>query len=300
MKLTIAVLTMNRCDQVIDALNSCLSCSLPENTEIIILDNASTDQTLEKLESYKKINVNQTIYIHHSDTNLGVGGGRNHLFSLASGEYVYFMDDDAIIAEDSRKSFFVDTVHFMDEHEKVASVTTSIYDELLGTSRTTAYHGKKIYGMDSSFIFLGGSHFLRKSAFSSPLYLNLKYGAEEFYPSICAIDKGYYHVVNNSIRIIHKPRINKWTDGSDELKEILIKNSANVYATKKILYPAILSPILFMGYYARKVVYLAKYSGASKKADILAKEIIMENPLRKKIAISTVFRMIRDYGLSVL
>ena len=49
-KLTIAVLTMNRCQQLIEALDSCLACRLPESTEFVVLDNGSEDDTPREME----------------------------------------------------------------------------------------------------------------------------------------------------------------------------------------------------------------------------------------------------------
>ena len=44
-KLTIAVLTMNRAEQMRHAIESCLNCVLPSRTQFVIVDNASTDHT---------------------------------------------------------------------------------------------------------------------------------------------------------------------------------------------------------------------------------------------------------------
>ena len=45
MKLSICVVTMNRANQLSEALQSCLLCELPRETEFVIIDNASTDHT---------------------------------------------------------------------------------------------------------------------------------------------------------------------------------------------------------------------------------------------------------------
>ena len=50
MKLSIAVVTMNRSIQLIEALDSCLTCNLPNDTEFVIIDNASTDDTEQKVK----------------------------------------------------------------------------------------------------------------------------------------------------------------------------------------------------------------------------------------------------------
>lgn len=43
--LSIAVITWNRSRQLAEALKSCFACNLPENTEFVIIDNGSTDDT---------------------------------------------------------------------------------------------------------------------------------------------------------------------------------------------------------------------------------------------------------------
>ena len=43
MDLSICVVTMNRANQLKEALESCLACELPIKTEFVIIDNASCD-----------------------------------------------------------------------------------------------------------------------------------------------------------------------------------------------------------------------------------------------------------------
>lgn len=43
--LSIVVITWNRSKQLAEALGSCFACDLPEDTEFVIIDNASTDDT---------------------------------------------------------------------------------------------------------------------------------------------------------------------------------------------------------------------------------------------------------------
>lgn len=296
-KLTIAVLTMNRADQLREAIESCVACVLPTSTQFIIVDNASTDHTKEVVESLKEKILYPVVY-HREDTNRGVGGGRSILFSLAEGEYIYFLDDDAIINPACKEIFFSESIGYLDECREVASLTTQIEDEIFGLSRTETKQTKTIGGKPISLIYCGGSHFLRKSCFSSPLYFDLQYGSEEYLPAICAIDKGFYHVIDNEISIIHKPKVNKWVDGTERMKNILIKCVANVYATKKLLYPFIYYPILKLGYERRCKQYLSTYPGAKKESDESVKQLVKINKV-KKIKMSTVIRMYRDFGLTV-
>ena len=45
MKLTIGLVTMNRERQVAEAIQSCLQSNLPNDTEFVVINNASTDNT---------------------------------------------------------------------------------------------------------------------------------------------------------------------------------------------------------------------------------------------------------------
>lgn len=298
-KLTIAVITMNRSDQLVQALESCLACDLPENMQFVILDNASTDNTAQIIENFAVAHPAVNINYYHSDSNLGVGGGRSVAFDKSEGEYVYFLDDDAIIDPACRKAFFVNSLAYMDTHKKVASVTTQIYDEVFGYGRTENILEKNtIDGKPLMYFYYGGSHFLRKSCFDSPLYMPLRYGAEEYLPSIRAIDKGFYHVFDKSIQIIHKPKVNKWVDGSEKMRRVQICGAAVVYATKKMLYPTVFKPLLWAGYARRCRMYLREYPGAKQEANAMVRQIVKENKT-KKIRISTVIRMYKDFGLTV-
>ena len=299
-KLTIAVITMNRCDQLIEALESCVACDLPENTQFVIVDNASNDATSATIEAFIEKYPEREIQYRYSDVNLGVGGGRSRAFELAKGEYVYFLDDDAVIAEDCRKTFFVDTLDYLDINKNVASLTTRIYDEMLLCDREVEGSNKtRIDGMPIIFKFLGGSHFLRRSCFEVPLYFDIKYGCEEYAPSIKTQNAGYYHVFDEHIYIVHKPKVNKWIKGTAEEEYVESCGCAARYATKKMLYPLIFHPLLWMGYKRRCNMYLSQYPGAKKKTDRMGRDIIKSNRT-EKISFSCVIKLFKEFGLTVL
>lgn len=65
MKLSIALVTMDREEQLINAINSCLSCELPAKTEFVIIDNCSKDNT-EKVVKEFFLLVNIHIYMKNN------------------------------------------------------------------------------------------------------------------------------------------------------------------------------------------------------------------------------------------
>ncbi|MBR2339944.1 MAG: glycosyltransferase family 2 protein [Clostridia bacterium] len=296
-KLTVAVLTMNRSEQLREAIDSCLDCKLPEKTEFVIIDNASTDNT-ESVVLELMAKTEYDVVYSRQEKNLGVGGGRAVAFDRARGEYVYFLDDDAIISENCRDTFFSDTVSYLDGHPRVASLTTHIHDEIFGDERMDVMTDIPCEGKLMAFFFLGGSHFLRHSCFTSPLCLNVIYGAEEYLPSIRAIDNGFFNVYDPEISIIHKPRINKWSGNSETSFDVKARAIAVPYATKRLLYPKILAPILWLGYRRRISRHIASSPSAKATAKTIVAEILKNNK-QKKIKFSTVTGMYKHFGSTV-
>lgn len=64
-----------------------------EGTEIIIVDDCSTDGSYERLCEYKNM-TNLNLHIEKNETNLGPGPSRNKGIALAKGEYITFLDAD--------------------------------------------------------------------------------------------------------------------------------------------------------------------------------------------------------------
>lgn len=83
-------------------IESCLSQDLNKNEyEIIIVNDGSTDSTLEIAQSYKSKNSN--IYIL-SQTNQGLSMARNNGLKIAKGKYIWFIDSDDYIAKNCLKT----------------------------------------------------------------------------------------------------------------------------------------------------------------------------------------------------
>lgn len=68
--------------------------NLPEDGEIIIFDNNSTDDTLKKLEKFEK-----SIVLIKSSQNIGFSKGNNKAAQKATGEYLFFLNPDSVIVD---------------------------------------------------------------------------------------------------------------------------------------------------------------------------------------------------------
>ena len=80
-------------------LDSILENANSNDIEIICIDDASTDNSLGILNQYIKCNNN--IYLHQNKKNIGVSDCRNIGLDLATGDYIWFVDGDDVIAPGS-------------------------------------------------------------------------------------------------------------------------------------------------------------------------------------------------------
>ena len=96
MTLSIIICSYNRASYISDALTSLYNQSSElDNFEVIIVDNNSTDNTKEVYAIWRQTNTNgQFTFI--SETQQGASFARNTGAAIAKGEWVCFMDDDAV------------------------------------------------------------------------------------------------------------------------------------------------------------------------------------------------------------
>lgn len=294
--LSIVIVTMNRKAQLLEALESCVECSLPDGVEFIVIDNASTDGTDTAVAGFFADRKGYSWIYKFLPENKGVGGGRNEGVDIAQGGYIYFLDDDAVIDDACKDSFFIKAIEIMDNKPTVATLTTRIWDEMLQCDRLVIPSKEtKVNGHSIISMFLGGSHFIRRAAFDQTIYPEFKYGFEEIIPSFHSIDKGLCNLYVPELAIIHKPIVNKWADGSRYRNDIVIKNIAGIFASKYLLYPVIFRPLLFAAFIARWYIHLRKCTGAFNDCYALFKSQT-EGVRIRKIRSATVIKILREFG----
>lgn len=133
MRIDISVIipTYNRKQLVVEAVNSALT-QEPENYEIIVVDDGSTDGTIELLESLKlPINIIKK-------QNGGVSSARNAGIKQAKGRYIAFLDSDDLWLPGILNSQY----NFLQSHPAIPLVYTdqhiNVQGKLLDTSRFSA------------------------------------------------------------------------------------------------------------------------------------------------------------------
>lgn len=298
MKLSIVVITMNRANQLREALQSCLACELPKETEFVIIDNASTDNT-DCIVNETLKNCGYGFFYEKLPENLGVGGGRNYAYEKACGEYTYILDDDAVIDCENDPRFFIKSIEILDNNTDVVTLTTQIYDTAWQKNRLELGGPIISEGLYKCKMFCGGSHFLRRSFYKAAPYLPNKYGYEEIPPSLAAMDAGKINAFCPELLIIHKPAVDKWDWNDEKNHDLLVKDIALPYAIKRMMYPAIVAPLLWLANEVRIKRLGVKIDNGKKRIKEVKKTFMREYPIKKKIKLSTLIRIFEDFKLSV-
>ncbi|MBO5315039.1 MAG: glycosyltransferase [Clostridia bacterium] len=298
MRLSICVITMNRAEQLKEALGSCLACELPKETEFVVIDNASTDHTEQAVRETLG-ECGYPYYYEKLSENLGVGGGRNYAYEKACGEYAYMLDDDAVIDSEKDDRFFIKAVEILDSQTDIVTLTTQIYDTAWKKDRVETRGPAVSDGLYKCLMFCGGSHFLRRSFYKEPPYLPNKYGYEEIPPSLRAMNAGKLNAFCPSLLIIHKPAVNKWDFNDEKNHALLVKGISLPYAIKSMMYPKVALPFLKLAAKRRIKMYLQNVKDGDAKVKEAARRFCEEYPIKEKISLFTVFRMFKDFKLSI-
>ena len=90
---TIGLTTFNAVNSIEVALDSAFSQTW-HPIEVVIVDDASSDGTVERLYEFARLQ--PKIRVFSNSPNSGVAVARNHILSIARGEFVAFFDDDDI------------------------------------------------------------------------------------------------------------------------------------------------------------------------------------------------------------
>jgi len=111
--LSIVIVNFNTSDYTIQCLDS-IAENPPEcNYEIVVVDNASTDGSADRLEEQYNY-----ILLIRSPNNRGIAGGNNLGIKASSGRYVLLLNNDTIVNSRSLNAM----VEFLDNHQDAGAV----------------------------------------------------------------------------------------------------------------------------------------------------------------------------------
>ena len=115
--LSVVTVTYNN-EEIIDVYINSLLKNLPHQSEVIILDNNSTDKTPQILRARKDIKLIE------SKQNLGFSKGNNLAVKSAKGEYLFFLNPDTEVLDDAIRRL----LSFMSEHSDAGIVAPKLIE----------------------------------------------------------------------------------------------------------------------------------------------------------------------------
>ena len=285
-KLSITIATYNRPQAVIRAIESCFSCKdIPY--EIIIWDNHSDPENMRIVSDYCAKSECVLRY-YYSDYNKGPGGGKNEAWKKSRGEYVFFMDDDAVIVSDN---YFSRLIDYMEMHPHVGIAYTTIYEPETGKYYDCEYTYVNAQKETEKIAFLGGAHIIRRSAvYCENLYpRKTTFGSEESYASLHIWDNNFQvHKIEDLI-VHHLPEQYNRYLGKERDRAFIL----SAYAMKKLTYPKLLQPLAY-------IFFLLHLRKNNLKYDAFCKEWVASNFCVEdiqRISYSCLFNLAKKFGL---
>ncbi|MBR1807875.1 MAG: glycosyltransferase family 2 protein [Paludibacteraceae bacterium] len=109
------------------------------NTEIIILDDCSTDNSLQIITHYQQQHPQLSLHLYQNNTNRGVGYTKQRLIELAQGDYFIFVDPDDTITPDCLQTLL--NAHLQAEYS-ITYATHWLCDEQLKPLRVSDWAGE--------------------------------------------------------------------------------------------------------------------------------------------------------------
>jgi len=235
---SVILLTRNRIHDLRKALES-LSFFEERNWELVLVDNASGEETRKEMTSLLERLAFQNVKLVLLDENLGVAGGRNIGIERASGKYLFFLDDDAQIIE---KDFLTRCKKHFDDNCEIGVLACNIVNTTTG--RLQIGRRFKHKGVDCVLTFRGGGCVIRNDLFRSgmlPLFPpTLFYGAEEEFLSYIVYDLGLIIRLCFDLVVLHNPS----SSTRLERKRVVYNGIVN---------KAVINTLLFPEEYARKI-----------------------------------------------
>ncbi|MGN0366686.1 MAG: glycosyltransferase family 2 protein [Suilimivivens sp.] len=175
---TVIIPTYNRANMVCECIDSILK-STYSNLEVIVVDNCSTDRTLELLK--ERYTGEAQVRVLELKENLMAAGGRNEGIKKAQGDYLLFVDNDNIVSSDMIELL----VKEMERDENVG---------LVGPLSINKYFG------DTIWLASGDYHFF--SSRPKTLYAGKK-------PEDITLEKKYSTCYSPNIMMVSKEVIEK-------------------------------------------------------------------------------------------
>ena len=229
------IIPIYNAQEYINTLANSLSCQTLQDFEIVFVDDGSTDSTVNILEDYAAKDSKVKIF---KQQNQGQGSARNKGIAEATGEYIYFADQDDWIDSDlfevaynKAKEFDADIVELFHVYEYGIKSQPHTLDYTLPENQSFDYKINKKYLFGTSFA--GWSKFVKRDLVISA---NIKFSEcrslEDYIytvkakinaKKIISIEKPNYHYVVRADSDLYSKKSYKMeaVTALNELKEYL-------------------------------------------------------------------------------
>lgn len=180
--LSIVILSFNRKGDLESNIPLILQFSEAADWEVVVVDNGSTDGSVEFLKSSASGRSN--VHLILNSGNLGVAGGRNAGWEKSSGDFILNIDDDAFVDFDGICSM----LQFMLDHPEVGVISPKIIHRI--TLASQCDHGSVPVEISN---FHGACHLVRRSVYSAVGGIDdlCSFGGEELDYSIRVRNAGF-------------------------------------------------------------------------------------------------------------
>jgi len=201
-KVSIIVITYNAKDDLKECLASLENQNYNEK-EILVINDASTDDTLNFLKHYKT-QTSMEMTVISNERNLGVAGARNVGIQHAGGDIIAFMDSDCV----ADPNWVLELVKEF-KHKDIAAVGGSIFDGHISNIWELVRKGHDYVARSEGYVpFIKGcnmsfdTNVLKKYMFND----EIKYGYEDLLLCDYLIDDGYRILYRPEAVVHHKHR----------------------------------------------------------------------------------------------
>ncbi|WP_407413267.1 glycosyltransferase family 2 protein [Methanobrevibacter sp.] len=113
MDLSVVIVNYQTFELTKNTINSILKYDYPFSYEILVVDNASSDDSLSKLKNYFKDKVK---FIASAENN-GFAAGNNQALAIAKGRYILLLNSDTIVWENTLENIY----NYMEKHTDVGA-----------------------------------------------------------------------------------------------------------------------------------------------------------------------------------
>ena len=113
MDLSVVIVNYQTYELTKNAINSIFDYEYPFSLEVIVVDNASEDDSLLKLKKY----FNDKVKFIASAENNGFAAGNNQALKIANGRYVLLLNSDTVVWENTLETIY----NYMEQHTDVGA-----------------------------------------------------------------------------------------------------------------------------------------------------------------------------------